>query len=105
MKITGKAHSASGEATNPSAVITAKIATPDKLALAAAHSHSPSMTSSSATGAFMMASQVFCMCMRENDEYSASKEAAFMVDPHTVPLARNAMYDTPATWGRRLPSP
>jgi hypothetical protein len=39
-------------------------------------------------GVFRMASQVFCTGIRENDEYSASKVAAFIVEAHTVPAAR-----------------
>ncbi len=40
---------------------------------------SPSITSSSVIGAFMIASQVRCTCMREKPEYSTSNVAAFMV--------------------------
>ncbi len=71
--------------------MTIRIAVPDSVALAAAHSSSPAITSSSVTGAFMIASQVRCTCMREKAEYSASNEAAFMVEAHTVPAARKAM--------------
>ncbi len=39
----------------------------------------------------MMPSQVFCTCMRENAEYSASKLAAFMALMQMLPLARNRM--------------
>ena len=47
--------------------------------------------SSSATGAFRMPSQVFCTCMRENAEYSASKVAASIALTATLPEARNSM--------------
>ena len=56
-----------------------------------AHSISASTTSSRLMGAFMMPSQVFCTCMRENAEYSASKLAAFMALMQIEPLARNRM--------------
>ena len=39
----------------------------------------------------MMPSQVFCTCMREKAEYSASKEAAFIALMQIEPLARNRM--------------
>ena len=52
---------------------------PDRKLLAAAHSASAKTMSSRLTGAFMIASQVRCTCMRENAEYSASKVALFMV--------------------------
>ena len=38
-----------------------------------------------------MPSQVFCTCLRENAEYSASKLAAFMALMQIEPLARNRM--------------
>ena len=56
-----------------------------------AHSISASTTSSRPTGAFMMPSQVFCTCMREKAEYSASNEAAFIALMQIEPLARNRM--------------
>ena len=62
-----------------------------KADLNAAHSSSASSTLSRLTGAFMMPSQVFCTCMRENAEYSASKLAAFMALIQIEPLARNRM--------------
>ena len=67
-KITGIAHNASGEAMKPSAAITTRIAAPESVALAAAQSSSPASTSSRVTGAFMIASQVRCTCMREKAE-------------------------------------
>ena len=39
----------------------------------------------------MIASQVFCTCMREKPEYMASNEALIMVLEQTVPAARKAM--------------
>ncbi|MCY1240352.1 hypothetical protein D9M72_531950 [compost metagenome] len=60
----------------------------------AAHSISASTMSSSPTGAFMIPSQVFCTCIRENAEYSASKLAAFIALMQIDPLARNRMYGT-----------
>ena len=70
-----------------SASITTRIAVTVKMALYAAHSISASTMSSRLTGAFMMPSQVFCTCMRENAEYSASKVAAFMELMQMEPLA------------------
>ena len=75
----------------PSASITPMMATTVNSALKAAHSISASTTSSSRTGAFRMPSQVFCTCMRENAEYSASKLAAFIALMQMLPLARNRM--------------
>ena len=75
----------------PKANITHKIAVAVNNALNAAHSISASSTSSKRTGAFMMPSQVFCTCMRENAEYKASNVAAFMALMHTEPLAKNMM--------------
>ncbi|KAF1071389.1 MAG: hypothetical protein GAK39_01331 [Variovorax sp.] len=62
-----------------------------KIDLNAAHSISASTMSSSPTGAFMIPSQVFCTCMREKAEYSASNEAAFIALMQIEPLARNRM--------------
>ncbi len=73
--------------------------------LLAAHTHSATSTSSSVIGAFMIASHVFCTCMREKPEYIASKEAAIIVLEQTVPAARNAMYEVPKTSGSMRPSP
>ena len=57
------------------------------------------------TGAFMIASQVRCTCMREKLEYIASNDALIIVLEHTVPAARNAMYGMPPTSGSIAPSP
>jgi hypothetical protein len=75
----------------PSPSITNRIAVTVKIDLNAAHSISAITMSSSPTGAFMMPSHVFCTCMRENAEYSASKLAAFIALMQIEPLARNRM--------------
>ena len=87
---TGQATSSLGLWLMPSASITPKMAVTVNSALKAAHSISAS-TSSRLMGAFMMPSQVFCTCMRENAEYSASKLAAFIALMQIEPLARNRM--------------
>ena len=69
------------------------------------HTHSPSSTSSSVSGALRMASQVFCMCMRENAEYMDSNEALIIVLEQITPAARKAMYDMPPTSWSMRPSP
>ena len=51
-----------------------RIASTDITLFDAAQIHSANTTSSSETGALMMASQVRCTCMRENAEYIASKD-------------------------------
>ena len=90
--------SSTGQATSsfqlwliPRASITNKMAVTLNSALNAAQSISAITTSSKRTGAFMMPSQVFCTCMRENAEYRASKVAAFMALMHMLPLAKNRM--------------
>ena len=88
---TGIASNSFGEWLMPRASITPMMASTENSALKAAHNISPSTTSSRPTGAFMMPSQVFCTCMRENAEYSASKLAAFMALMQMLPLARNRM--------------
>src|ERR1041384_4576308 len=103
--MTGSVQSASQEPVKPSAVATISTATPDNMLLLAAHTASPMTTSSSITGAFMIASQVFCTCMRENPEYIASNDALIMVLEHTVPAAMKAMYDVPKMSGSIRPSP
>ena len=75
----------------PSASITSKITVVVNSDLNAAHIISASTTSSSRTGAFMMPSQVRWICMRENAEYSASNDAAFIALMQTEPLAKNTM--------------
>ena len=75
----------------PSASITPRMAVTVNSALKAAQSISASSTLSRLMGAFMMPSQVFCTCMREKAEYSASKLAAFMALMQMEPLARNRM--------------
>ena len=88
---TGHATSNLGLWLMPRASITPKMAVTVNSALKAAHSISASTTSSRLMGAFMMPSQVFCTCMRENAEYSASKLAAFIALMQIEPLARNRM--------------
>src|SRR3977135_1760084 len=92
MKTTGSTQSASADATRPSAVATISTAVPDKKALLAAHTASPTpTTSSSITGALSIASQVCCTCIREKLEYIDSNEALIIVLEQTVPAARKAM--------------
>ena len=88
---TGQATSSLGEWLMPSASITPRMAVTVNSALKAAQSISASTTSSSPTGVFMMPSQVFCTCMREKAEYSASKLAAFIALMQIEPLARKRM--------------
>ena len=78
-KASGMIHSVRGECDSPSAKIISRMAKPDRKLLLAAHMASASSTSSRLSGVFMIASQVFCTCMRENAEYSASKVAVFIV--------------------------
>ena len=87
----GNASNSIGLLLMPRASMTSKITTLVNSDLKAAHSISASTTSSSRTGAFMMPSQVRCTCMRENAEYSASNDAAFMALVHMEPLAKNKM--------------
>src|SRR6185369_1758870 len=96
---TASAHSDSGDCDRPMAHTTTRRASPERNSLAVTHSNSASTTSSRATGAFMMASQVRCTCMREKPEYRVSNVALLVVEKHTVPAARKATYDTPATEG------
>ncbi|MCY1368433.1 hypothetical protein D9M69_554120 [compost metagenome] len=88
---TGQASRSLGEWLMPRPSITAMMAVTENSALKPAHNISASTTSSRLTGAFMMPSQVFCTCMRENAEYSASKLAAFIALMQMLPLARNRM--------------
>ncbi|OIQ75709.1 hypothetical protein GALL_426230 [mine drainage metagenome] len=71
--------------------MTARMATPLSIALLAAQVSSPSSTSSSDVGVTRMASHVFCTCMREKAEYSASKLAAIITLMQMAPDARNWM--------------
>src|SRR5436305_10519416 len=91
---TGQAASSFGLWLMPSASMTNMVAVTVNSALNAAHSISASTMLSRAIGAFMMPSQVFCTCMRENAEYSASNDAAFIALMQIDPLARNTMYGT-----------
>src|SRR6266702_173592 len=98
-------HKDRAEFDRPRSHTTARIAAPESTLFDAAQASSASTTSSRSTGAFMIASQVRCTCMREKAEYIASKVALFMVLEHTTPAARNAMEDTPPTCGSIEPSP
>ncbi len=88
--VSARTHSDSGELDSPSAQMTASIARPDSTLFEAAQTSSASTTSSRSTGAFMMAFQVCCTCMRENAEYMASNDAVFIVLEQTMPAARKA---------------
>ena len=90
---------------SPRPQITARIARPDNRLLDVAQVSSPNITSSSVIGAFRIASQVRCTCIREKLEYSTSNVAAFIVLYAIVPAARNVMYDAPPTLGSKLPRP
>jgi hypothetical protein len=68
--------------------MTAMIAATENRLFSAAHSISANTMSSSAMGAFMMLSQVFCTCMREKAEYSDSKVAASAQLTAMLPEAR-----------------
>src|SRR3990167_10658340 len=85
--ITASTHSDSHDSDRPSDQTTSRMASPARKLLLAAQTSSASTTSSSVRGAVMIASQVFCMCMRENAEYMASNVALFMVEVHTLPPA------------------
>ena len=73
--------------------------------LVAAHTHSAMTTSSSETGALMIASHVRCTCMRENAEYMPSKLAVNIALWHTMPVPMNAMYFMPPTSPTNEPMP
>ena len=88
---TGQAASSLGLWLMPRPSITNRSAVTVNSALKPAHSISASTTLSRLTGAFMMPSQVFCTCMREKAEYSASNDAAFIALMQIEPLARNRM--------------
>src|ERR1700675_178166 len=86
-------------------MITARIAITDMTLLLEAHIHSAKRTSSSDSGALMIASHVRCMCMRENAEYIASNDAVNIALWHTMPVPMNAMYFIPPISGMKLPIP
>ena len=71
----------------------------------AAHTHSATTTSSSAIGALTIASQVRCMCIRENAEYIASKLEVNIALWQTMPVPMNAMYGMPPTSPMKAPRP
>src|SRR5262249_28292837 len=101
----GSVHKASHDAVRPSAVATISTAIPDSMLFMAAHTASPTSTSSSVTGAFMMASHVFWTCILEKPEYMASNDALIMMLEQTVPPARKAIYDMPTMLGSMRPRP
>ena len=78
-------------------MITSRIAVVDITAFDAAHIHSANTTSSSESGALMIASQVRCMCIRENAEYIASKLDVNIALWQTMPVPMKAMYVMPPT--------
>src|SRR3970040_2426572 len=90
-KTTGKTHNASGDCARPRAAATTSTAVPESTLLLAAQTASPMTTSSSVTGALMIASHVFWTCIREKPEYIASNDALIMVLEHTMPEARKAI--------------
>src|SRR3954462_5829020 len=102
---TGSAMTTIGDAARPKAAATARLVAPESQALLAAQTISPATTSSMVTGAERMASQVFWPCMREKPENIDSNEAVNMVAEHSVPAAKKAIYDIPATDGSSAPSP
>src|SRR6266566_4162583 len=86
-------------------MITPRIANTEMTLLVPAHIHSANSTSSSDSGALMIASHVRCMCMRENAEYIASNDAVNIALWHTMPVPINAMYFMPPISGMKLPMP
>src|SRR5437762_10058602 len=102
---TGSTMTTIGEAAKPNATATAKMVAPESHALLAAQTISPATTSSMVSGAYRIASQVFCPCMREKPENIDSKEAVNIVAEQSVPAAKKAMYDIPSTEGNSAPSP
>ena len=53
----------------------------------------------------MIASHVFCMCIREKAEYIASKLDVNIALWQTMPVPMNAMYFIPPTSGMNAPMP
>ena len=85
--------------------MTTRIAITDITLLVAAHTHSAKTTSSSETGALMIASHVRCTCIRENAEYIASKEEVNIALWQTMPVPMKAMYVMPPISGTKAPMP
>ncbi len=104
-KPSGRIHSASQEWPKPSSMITARIAAVEITAFDAAQTHSANTTSSSDSGALMIASHVRCMCIRENAEYIASKLDVNIALWQTMPVPMNTMYFIPPTSGTNAPMP
>src|ERR1700730_16924187 len=71
----------------------------------AAQIHSANTTSSSDSGALMIASHVRCTCIREKAEYIAANEEVNIALWQTMPVPMKAMYFIPPTSGMKLPSP
>ena len=74
-KPSGSTQIACQEWPNPSSMMTIRIASTDMTDFDAAHIHSANTTSSSESGALMIASQVRWTCIREKAEYIASNDA------------------------------
>ncbi len=105
MKPSGSTQSANHECPKPSAMMTSRIASTEITLFEAHQIHSASMTSSSDTGALMIASHVRCTCMRENAEYIASNADVNIALWQTMPVPMNAMYFMPPTSGMNAPIP
>ena len=88
---TGSVSTTIGDAARPNTAATARMVAPESHALLAAHTISPATMSSMVSGAYRIASQVFCPCMRENPENMDSKEAVNIVAEQSVPAAKKAM--------------
>src|SRR6266567_1131337 len=101
----GSTHSASHECPNPSSMTTIRMASTDITLFDAAQTHSAKTTSSSESGALMMASHVRWTCMREKAEYMASNDEVNIALWQTMPVPMKAMYFMPPTSGTKLPMP
>src|SRR3954463_2353317 len=104
-KANGSARMTRGEAASPKTATTARMVAPESQALLAAHTTSPATMSSMTSGAYRIASQVFCPCMREKPENIDSNEAVIIVAVHSCPAAKKEMYDMPSTAGMKAPRP
>ncbi len=71
--------------------MTPRIASTEITLFDAAQIHSANRTSSSDSGALMIASQVRWTCMRENAEYMPSNDAVNMALWQTIPVPMKAM--------------
>src|SRR5919201_4428996 len=102
---TGSVNTTIGDAARPKTAATARIVAPENHALLAAQTISAATMSSMVSGAYRIASHVFCPCMREKPENIDSKDAVNIVAEQSVPAAKKAMYDMPATEGSSAPRP